>query len=143
MGTFLKFTQFRTARPTPSLERIKAFYGPTGLNLPIIGSFQDHSDYSGTIYGLPDASHQLEFTEYNGSDPHKIPKTFAPSSGDQLLVFYMPDKAELDRVVDRLVAVGGKIVESENPYWTEKGVTVKDPDGWRVVLMNSKGFESS
>lgn len=26
-------------------------------------------------------------------------------------------------------------VESENPYWKEKGITIEDPDGWRIVLM--------
>jgi hypothetical protein len=27
-------------------------------------------------------------------------------------------------------------VEPENSYWKEKGITVEDPDGWRIVLMN-------
>ncbi len=30
--------------------------------------------------------------------------------------------------------------ESENPYWEEKGVTIEDPDGWRIVLMNTSGI---
>lgn len=28
----------------------------------------------------------------------------------------------------------------ENPYWAERGVTFEDPDGWRVVLMNTMGI---
>ncbi|MEB2589993.1 VOC family protein, partial [Bacillus cereus] len=24
-----------------------------------------------------------------------------------------------------------------NPYWIEKGTTIEDPDGWRIVLMNA------
>lgn len=31
-------------------------------------------------------------------------------------------------------------VEPENEYWKEKGKTIEDPDGWRVVLMNTKGI---
>lgn len=31
-------------------------------------------------------------------------------------------------------------VEPENPYWQEKGVTIADPDGWRIVLMNTNGI---
>ncbi len=30
-------------------------------------------------------------------------------------------------------------VEPENLYWKEKGVTIEDPDGWRIVLMNTEG----
>lgn len=26
-------------------------------------------------------------------------------------------------------------VEPENPYWKDKGITIEDPDGWRIVLM--------
>jgi hypothetical protein len=28
-------------------------------------------------------------------------------------------------------------VEPENPYWKNAGVTIEDPDGWRIVLQNS------
>jgi hypothetical protein len=31
-------------------------------------------------------------------------------------------------------------VVAENPYWKERGVTFEDPDGWRVVLMNTGGI---
>lgn len=31
-------------------------------------------------------------------------------------------------------------VEPENLYWTEKGITIEDPDGWRLILMNTEGI---
>jgi hypothetical protein len=31
-------------------------------------------------------------------------------------------------------------VQPENPYWEQKGTTFADPDGWRVVLMNTSGI---
>jgi hypothetical protein len=31
-------------------------------------------------------------------------------------------------------------VVPENPYWEERGITIEDPDGWRVVLMNTPGL---
>lgn len=32
-------------------------------------------------------------------------------------------------------------VEAENPYWTDNGgITIEDPDGWRVVLMPAPVF---
>ena len=27
--------------------------------------------------------------------------------------------------------------QPENPYWKNAGVTIEDPDGWRIVLQNS------
>jgi hypothetical protein len=56
-------------------------------------------------------------------------------------VFYMPDRAAIARMVNRLSEGGHKPVPPGNPYWVEKGVTFEDPDGWRVVLVNIPGFE--
>jgi hypothetical protein len=55
-------------------------------------------------------------------------------------VFYIPEKTAVERIAARLSALGYPSVEAENPYWSEKGVTIEDPDGWRVVLMNSPGI---
>ena len=34
----------------------------------------------------------------------------------------------------RLLAAGGRRVVARNPYWEQWGVTVQDPDGYRLVL---------
>lgn len=31
-------------------------------------------------------------------------------------------------------------VEPENPYWKQKGITIADPDGYRIVLQNTSGL---
>ena len=33
--------------------------------------------------------------------------------------------------------------KDKNPYWKEKGITIEDPDGWRIVLMKieEQGFK--
>jgi hypothetical protein len=36
--------------------------------------------------------------------------------------------------------LGYAAVAPENPYWNERGITIEDPDGWRVVLMNTPGI---
>ncbi len=36
--------------------------------------------------------------------------------------------------VDALVDAGGKRTTARNPYWDRWGVTVTDPDGYRLVL---------
>jgi len=50
------------------------------------------------------------------------------------LVLYVSDKKAVDRIAAHLEGMGHHPVPPENPYWKEKGVTVEDPDGWRVVL---------
>jgi len=57
-----------------------------------------------------------------------------------LASLYVPDAVARDALVARLSAMGYPPVEPENPYWTRQGVTVEDPDGWRVVLQNTRGI---
>ncbi|MBS9759057.1 VOC family protein, partial [Pseudomonas aeruginosa] len=56
------------------------------------------------------------------------------------LVFYIPDEEEFQQMKKRLIASGGRHVTSTNPYWDRGGVTIEDPDGYRVVLMNTEGL---
>jgi catechol 2,3-dioxygenase-like lactoylglutathione lyase family enzyme len=131
--TALPVAQVRIARPTARLEKVVRFYRD-GLGLEVIGSFQGHAGYSGVMLGLPGSAYHLEFTEHEeGSD---CP---APSR-DNLLVFYIPDKLAIEHLTQRLNAMGQHAVAPENPYWAERGVTFEDPDGWRVVLMNTAGI---
>jgi hypothetical protein len=39
-----------------------------------------------------------------------------------------------DALVERLVTAGGRVVPARNPYWDRWGVTIVDPDGYRLVL---------
>jgi hypothetical protein len=129
----VRFTQFRIARPTHQLDKIIDFY-KNGLGLPEIRSFKDHDGYTGIMFGLPDSAYHLEFTQHREATP-----CFPPSK-DNLLVFYYPNAEERNKVADQLFKLGAKEVEPENPYWKTHGITVKDPDEWRIVLMDVKGF---
>lgn len=125
--------QFRVARPTHQLEEIIRFYHE-GLGLEIISSFQNHDGYDGVMFGLPSFDYHLEFTQHMDGKP--VP----PPSEDNLLVFYIPDRNERDRIVQRLQQMGHESVPPENPYWAVNGVTICDPDGWRIVLQNTPGL---
>ena len=129
----LPVVQVRVARPTDKLQELRRFYCD-GLGLKIIGSFAGHTGYSGLMLGLPGRAVHLEFTEHAEGSPCPAP------SGDNLLVFYLPDKDAMERLAARLNALGHAAVEPENPYWSENGLTFEDPDGWRVVLMNTRGI---
>ncbi|WP_096273518.1 VOC family protein [Paucisalibacillus globulus] len=125
--------QVRIARPTDKYEEVIEFY-ERGLGLKRLTDFTGHRGYTGVIYGLPDAPYHLEFTKHVEGSPCPAP------TKDNLLVFYIPNQVEIENVKERLNQMGYPEVEPENGYWEEKGVTIEDPDGWRIVLMNTEGI---
>jgi catechol 2,3-dioxygenase-like lactoylglutathione lyase family enzyme len=129
----LPVVQIRFARPTGQLERVAAFYRD-GLGLPIIYSYLDDVDYDGVMFGLPGRDYHLEITRHRGDGPCPVPPP------DNLMVLYIPDRAAIVQLVARLGALGYAPVPPRNSYWAEHGVTIPDPDGWNVVLMNTPGF---
>lgn len=131
--TDLPVAQVRVARPTDRLDEVVRFYRD-GLGLKEIGAFAGHAGYTGVMLGLPGAAYHLEFTAHAEGSPCPAP------SRDNLLVFYIPERAAIDRIRERLAAMGYAEVPPENPYWQAQGVTIADPDGWRVVLMNTAGI---
>lgn len=129
----LPMVQFRVARPTHQLNKIIEFYH-NGLGLEIVGSFENHEGYDGVMFGLPGVDYHLEFTQHVNATP------ILPPSEDNLLVFYVPDLEQRDAIVSRLGSMGYDPVQPENPYWNLNGITICDPDGWRVVLQNTSGL---
>jgi len=129
----MNIAQIRIARPTHQLEKVVQFYCE-GLGLKEVGFFNGHEGYDGVMIGLPDSSYHLEFTQYRNPIP------CPPPSKDNLLVFYMMDKETIQEIESRLNSMGYHAVAPENPFWQEKGVTIEDPDGWRIVLMNTNGI---
>ncbi|MFC5272080.1 VOC family protein [Adhaeribacter terreus] len=125
--------QVRIARPTDQLEKVTAFYAQ-GLGLKILGSFEAHEGYNGVMLGLPGFPYHLEFTSHEHGSPCPAP------TKDNLLVLYMPDSNAINAIENRLKSMGYFTVTPENPYWLAKGLTFEDPDGWRVVLMQTPGI---
>jgi catechol 2,3-dioxygenase-like lactoylglutathione lyase family enzyme len=126
-------TALRISRPTDRLDEVVAFYRDA-LGLSVLFSFEDHAGYDGVILGLPGRACQLELTRHRDGSPGPAP------SRDNLLVLYILDRADRDRLRARLERHGHRPVEPENPYWRDKSVTFEDPDGWRVVLCDSPGL---
>lgn len=129
----MQVIQVRVARPTDQLDKIKEFY-VDGLGLEVVGHFENHQGYDGLMIGLPGKVYHLEFTQHVDGSPCPAP------THDNLLVFYMPDAKQIEVVVNRLDSLGYPVMEPENPYWAERGKTIEDPDGWRIVLMNTNGI---
>jgi len=120
----------RVARPTDDLDEVVRFY-TEGVGLLQLGSFEDHEGFDGVMLGRPGAQYHLEFTRKRGHFAGRAP------TGDQLLVFYLPDESEWQAAVDRMAVAGYESVPSFNPYWDRAGRTFEDPDGYRVVFHNS------
>lgn len=116
--------QLRVARHTVRLQELVRFYRE-GLGLPEVGRFDAHEGYDGVILAVPGTNAHLEFTS-GGRD---APPTPNPES---LLVLYLGSQEAVAEACER---AGGDPVEPANPYWRRHGVTITDPDGFRVVLV--------
>jgi catechol 2,3-dioxygenase-like lactoylglutathione lyase family enzyme len=121
----------RVARPSDHLEAVVKFYRD-GLGFDLLFEFKDHDGFDGVMLGVRGAAYHLEFTRHAGHPAGKAP------TQDNLLVFYLPDRAEWQGAVARLEACGYHPVTAFNPYWDRLGKTFEDPDGYRVVLQNFK-----
>jgi catechol 2,3-dioxygenase-like lactoylglutathione lyase family enzyme len=116
--------QLRVARHTERLDDVVRFYRD-GIGLPEIGGFHDHEGYEGVFLELPGTGAHLELTAGGGQE--------APSPhAESLLVLYLGDDEAVQEVVSRLRV---DPIPPANPYWEEHGLTVEDPDGFRVVLV--------
>jgi ribosomal protein S18 acetylase RimI-like enzyme len=114
----------RVARHTDRLDDVVAFYRDA-VGLAVIGEFRGHDGYDGVFLDVPGTGAHLELTS---GGAHGAP---APHP-ESLLVLYVGDEAVVRRILAR---VATPPVAPANPYWASHGVTVEDPDGFRVVLV--------
>ena len=126
-------SQVRLARVTHRYDAVIRFY-TEGLGLALLGSFEGHAGYDGVSIGLPGHALHLEIVRLEGGGPYPVP------SPDDLLVLYLPDQADVERLSARLRSKGYQSAEPHNPYWRDKAVIFHDPDGWGVVLCNTPGI---
>ena len=120
----------RIARPVTDISLASDMYC-RGLALKVLSSFKDHDDFDGVMVGLPEADYHLEFTRCR-----RHPITPSPTPED-LLVFYYSSRDEWRLACERMDAAGFKAVGSFNPYWTARGRSYQDVDGYRVVLQQA------
>lgn len=120
-------SHFRIARPVSSLEPSARMY-QDGLGWCELSRFTDHEGFDGIMLGSPGASFHFEFTFCRTHPVQPRP------TEEDLLVLYLPEAAEwLDRG-QRMLAAGFIEVPSYNPYWSRKGRTFQDFDGYRTVV---------
>lgn len=117
----------RLARPSRDLGRAERFW-VEGLGLEVLyRKGAEEGEHALLMLGWPQAAWHLELV----GDP--AGETPAAPTEEDLLVLYLGGGID-EEVVERLEAAGGRRVRSRNPYWDQWGVTVEDPDGYRLVL---------
>jgi catechol 2,3-dioxygenase-like lactoylglutathione lyase family enzyme len=121
-------TRVRIARPSRDLAAAERFY-VSALGLQVVWRTTERvpGKHDLLMVGPAGGNWHFEFT----NDPEQ-PLDPTPTVED-LFVVYLAEPVG-DDLVNRLLAAGGSRVASHNPYWDEHGVTVADPDGYRLVL---------
>ncbi|MFX4291606.1 VOC family protein [Streptomyces bohaiensis] len=119
----------RIGRPSLDLDAAERFY-VGGLGLAVLyraTGRPEAGERDLLMVGPEGAAWHLELT----ASEHDVVVP-APTSED-LLVVYL-GKPVSETFVARVIEHGGTVVPSHNPYWDRQGVTLADPDGYRVVL---------
>lgn len=129
---FSSRSHIRIARPTRDLAAAERFW-TRGLGLDVLYRKEpapaagNGEEYALLMVGRHGAAWHLELA----ADPES---PVAPSPGEEdLLVVYLGAPVP-PHLVARLEENGGRRVPARNPYWDRWGVTVEDPDGYRLVL---------
>jgi catechol 2,3-dioxygenase-like lactoylglutathione lyase family enzyme len=124
----LNEAHLRIARPARDLRRAEEFW-VNGLGMEVLYRTDEHAEggHALLMVGFPGAAWHLELV---GDAAGETPPS--PTEED-LLVIYVGEPVE-DAVLRRLTETGGTVVPAKNPYWDRWGVTVQDPDGYRLVL---------
>ncbi|PJJ79852.1 VOC family protein [Mucilaginibacter auburnensis] len=117
--------KLRVARHTSQLQALIDFYTQV-LGLKVIGGFKDHAGYDGVFIGGANSEWHLEFTQSEEPAVHQ-------SDEDDLLVFYL-SAVEYSAMKNKLTELRINLLAPKNPYWAENGLTIADPDGFRIVL---------
>ncbi|MEV8321795.1 VOC family protein [Kitasatospora sp. NPDC056731] len=126
-------TRVRIARPSRDLAAAERFYvGGLGLDVLWRTTERVSGEHDLLMVGPAGGAWHFELTR----DPEN-PLEPAPTV-DDLFVVYLGAPVD-DALVARLEAAGGTPVRAHNPYWEEFGVTISDPDGYRLVLC-SRGW---
>jgi catechol 2,3-dioxygenase-like lactoylglutathione lyase family enzyme len=121
-------TRIRVARPSRDLTAAERFY-VAGLGLEVLWRTTERAPGKHDLLMLGPAGGTWHF-ELTHDPDHPLEPT---PTVDDLFVVYLGKPVD-ETLTDRLVAAGGTRVRAHNPYWDEHGVTITDPDGYRLVL---------
>lgn len=118
------------ARHTFALKPLVDFYVNI-IGLEVLGTFENHSGYDGIFLGKKGLDWHLEFTSTHEPVEHAFKE-------EEMFVFYPTSQKEYVEIVERISDNQLSVLQAKNPYWNANGITIKDPDGFLVVISNLK-----
>ena len=128
----LPSSHVRIARPSRDLRATAGFWvGGLGLDVLFRADSSAEGGHALLMVGWPNAAWHLEFVDDRAGETPPAP------TEEDLLVLYLDGDVDAD-TIRRLVDAGGTRVASRNPYWDHGGVTIADPDGYRLVLTSRR-----
>jgi len=124
----LPTSHLRITRPSYNLGVSERFW-VDGLGLDVLFRADGSAEggHALLMVGWPSAAWHLELVGDPGTAASAAP------TEEGLLVLYVGGAAD-DGIIGRLIDAGGTRVTARNPYWDRWGVTIADPDGYRLVL---------
>lgn len=124
----------RFARHTNNLEKIKSFYTDV-IGFELLGSFENHNNYSGVFIGKSNLDWYFEFTQSNEIVNHCFDE-------DDIFVFYPNTLIEFNNIINNIAKNKITTIKAKNPYWNNPEVTINkmitDPDGYHIIISNLK-----
>ncbi len=121
---------FRFARHTNNLEQIKSFYIDV-LGFELLGGFENHNGYDGLFIGKSNENWHLEFT--------KSDEIISFNFGEEdILVFYPNNIEAFDLIINNIQSQKMEFIEAKNPFWTNNGKLILDPDGYKIIISDLK-----
>lgn len=127
-GMDLARCPIRLARPSRNLGSARRFW-VDGLGLDVLWETGPEAagGHALLMVGVRGAAWHLELVGDAAAHAANSP------GPEDLLVLYLNGEIA-PATIDRLLSCGGTRVISVNPYWEQWGVTIADPDGYRLVL---------
>jgi catechol 2,3-dioxygenase-like lactoylglutathione lyase family enzyme len=124
----LSGSHLRIARPSRDLSAAERFW-VDGLGLEVLFRTDESAEgeHALLMMGWPGAAWHLELVGDPGGETPPAP------TEEDLLVLYVDGEVD-EALVGRLTGAGGTRVAARNPYWDRWGITIADPDGYRLVL---------
>ena len=128
----LASVSIRLARPSRDLDAARRFW-VDGLGLNVLWETGPEAEggHALLMLGPRGGSWHLELVADRSAHAEARP------GPEDLLVLYLGTDVD-PAVVDRLINCGGVRIAAQNPYWERWGVTILDPDGYRVVLSSRR-----
>lgn len=117
--------KFRYARHTNKLNVLTDFYTNI-IGLELLGAFKNHEGFDGVFIGLKNKDWHLEFTQTEGKVNNKLDE-------DDLLILY-PNIIHFNIIKEMVFKNNIPILKAKNPYWDTNGITIYDPDQYRVII---------